>query len=122
RHELLWAQYKPAFILGAAFALALVTTLTWLLARLILDLLARLVRARKDIQRLLRRQADAKANTEDAARFSEPDLHVAKQPPASATRLVEESMSYDLAANDPPAAEASPDESSDEELKTPPST
>jgi len=71
RRDLLWAQYKPAFILGAAFALALVTTITWLAAQGILGFFARLGRARQDEANLRRRQADARANSEAAASFSD---------------------------------------------------
>lgn len=83
RQDVLWAQYKPAFILGAAFALALATTLTWLLARVGMTLVGRFLRARRDFRRLRKRQEDAKANTEDQAQFSDADAtaHAEAQPP-----------------------------------------
>lgn len=71
-YELLWAQYRPAFLLGTAFLLAFVTTLTWLAARAVAGLLQRVGRARADIHRLLRRRADAQANAEEVADFSDP--------------------------------------------------
>lgn len=79
-HDLLWAQYKPALLLGAAFALAFATTLTWLAARAVLGLTGRLGRARAEIRRLLRRRADAQANAEDVAQFSDPAQDVEIMP------------------------------------------
>jgi len=69
RAQLMWAQYKPAFFLGAAFALALTSTLTWLVLGQLMALIARRRQTRKQMDRLLRRRADAEANSADAAAF-----------------------------------------------------
>lgn len=72
--ELMWAQYKPAFILGGAFLLALVSTVTWLVSSMIFASLRRWRDAVKARRLLDRRRADADANNQHAAHFSDDDF------------------------------------------------